>query len=88
MSKANEKKGVVNTPQRREMVSIFKTTYYYLRYWIKAVLVEGKISKYRFLKDEIGYTGHIAIDKPEVEKAKKVLSDFKKKNSDTVEMWW
>ena len=44
--------------------------------------------KYRFVKDEVGYTGHISIDKPEEEAAHKVLADYKTKSPDTKDMCW
>ena len=74
-------------PTKTEWVNVFTTSYYFWRNWIKAVLIEGKIKKYRFVKDEVGYTGNIAIDKPEVDAAKKVLATYKTKNPDKVEMW-
>lgn len=70
-----------------EMIEIFSTAYGYWRYWIKDILAEGGISKFRFVKDPNSYSGKIAISKGEVDKAKKVLSDYKTKNPDTVEMW-
>jgi len=36
----------------------------------------------------VGYTGNIAINKPEVEAAKKVLADYKTQNKDSIDMWW
>ena len=88
MSKKNEKKAAqAEAPTKTEWVNVFTTSYYFWRNWIKAVLIEGKIKKYRFVKDEVGYTGKIAIDKPEVDAAKKVLATYKTKNPDTIEMW-
>ncbi len=78
---ATEKNGKI------EMVNIFSTTYGYYRYWVKNILAEGSISKFRFVKDADSYNGKIAVAKPEVEKAKKVLAEFQKKNPDTVTMW-
>ena len=75
-------------PTKPDWVKIFQTTYYWYRHWIRALLKNGKIKKFRFVKDEVGYTGNIAVDKPEVEKAKKVLQDYKEKNPDVKEMWW
>ena len=70
-----------------EMVNIFSTTYGYYRYWIKEILSQGGISKFRFVKDTDSYNGKIAVAKPEVDKAKKVLSEYQKNNPDTVTMW-
>ena len=78
---ATEKNGKI------EMVNIFSTTYGYYRYWVKNILADGGISKFRFVKDTDSYNGKIAVAKPEVEKAKKVLAEFQKKNPDTVTMW-
>jgi hypothetical protein len=87
--KKNEKKvAAIEAPKKIEMINIFKTTYHRYRHWIRFILTEGKINKFRFVKDEVGYTGNIAINKPEVEAAKKVLADYKTKNKNTVEMWW
>ena len=90
MSKKKEQKAApqAETPTKAEWVNVFKTTYYFWRFWVKQILIEGKTKKYRFVKDEVGYTGKIAIDKPEVEAAKKVLADYQTKQPDTTEMWW
>ena len=78
---ATEKNGKI------EMVNIFSTTYGYYRYWVRHILAEGGISKFRFIKDADSYNGKIAVAKPEVEKAKKALAEYQKKNPDTVTMW-
>lgn len=69
-------------------VKIFQTSYFRYRHWIRNLLIEGKIKKFRFVKDEVGYTGSITVDKPEVDKAKKVLQNYKDKNPDVKDMWW
>jgi hypothetical protein len=43
-------------------------------------LAEGGISKFRFVKDAESYNGKIAVAAGEVEKAKKVLADYKAKH--------
>ena len=86
MSKKNGK--LVETTNKTEMVNLFKTTYYFWRFWLKDILRSGKINKARFVKDEVGYSGKIAVAKPDVDTAKKVLADYKVKNADVVEMWW
>ena len=78
---ATEKNGKI------EMVNIFSTTYGYYRYWIKEILAEGGISKFRFVKDPDSYNGKIAVAKTDVDKTKKVLAEYQKKNPDTVTMW-
>ena len=92
MSKKNEKKvekKVAVVPSgKSEWIKIFKSTYYLWRFWVKEILVSGKIKKYRFIRDEIGYTGNIAVEKAEVEAAKKVLADYKTKNPDIKDMWY
>ena len=86
--KKNETKVVaVEAPKKIEWINIFKTTYGYWRHWVKYILKDGGIIKFRFVKDAESYDGKIAIAKPEVEKAKKVLADYQKKNPNTVEMW-
>ena len=74
-------------PDKPEMVNVFSTTYGYYRYWVKTILTEGGIAKFRFVKDEGSYNGKIAVVAGEVEKAKKVLADYKSKNPDEKEMW-
>ena len=85
--KKNEKKVALVAPKKIEMINIFKTTYNYYRHWVKVILADGGLIKFRFVKDEGSYNGKIAVAKPEVDKAKKVLADYKTKNPDTVEMW-
>lgn len=70
-----------------ELVSIFSTTYGYWRYFVKNILVEGGISKFRFAKDPASYNGKIAVAKAELDNAKKVLAEYQKKNPDTKTMW-
>lgn len=41
--------------------------------------VESKISKYCFVKDEVGYTGNKAVNKTEVETKKKCLQTTRQK---------
>lgn len=86
--KKNEKTVAVIAPTKTEWVNVSKTTYYFWRFWVKQILSDGKIKKYRFVKDEVGYTGKIAINKPEVDACKKVLADYKTKNKGTKDMWW
>ena len=87
--KKNEKKvAAVAAPKKIEMINIFKTTYGYWRYWVKNILADGGVNKFRFVKDELSYNGRIAVAKSDVEKAKRVLADYKTKNADTKDMWW
>jgi len=78
---ATEKNGKI------EMVNIFSTTYGYYRYWIKEILAAGGISKFRFVKDADTYNGKISVASTDIDKAKKVLAEYQKKNPDTVTMW-
>lgn len=88
---AQENKAVdkVKKPKvvKPEMVSIFSTTYGYWRYFVKTILADGGISKFRFVKDEGSYNGKIAVPAGEVEKAKKVLADYRAKHPEEKEMW-
>ena len=88
MASTKKKKAEVATETTKDMVVLFKTTYHRYRHWIKSILGDGKISKFAFKKDEVGYTGVISVERSEVEKAKQILADYKAKNPDTVEMWW
>ena len=85
--KSEKKVAAVAAPTKIEWINIFKTTYGYWRYWVKNILADGGVIKFRFVKDEGSYNGKIAVGKPEVEKAKKVLAEYKTKNPDTVVMW-
>ena len=87
-NKKNEKKVAETAPKKVEWVNVLKTTYYYWRFWVKQILINGKIKKYRFIKDAVGYSGNIAVQKTEIENAKKVLAEYKIKNPDTVDMFW
>ena len=88
MESSKKKKAVENAPAKNEMVDLFKTTYHYYRNWVKHILTEAKINRFRFLKNETGYDGKISVRKTELDTAKKVLADYKTKNKDTVDMWW
>ena len=59
----NAIKAAKQAPKKTEWNNMYKTTYYWWRFWLKNLLIKGKIRKYRFVKDTVGYTGHIAIDK-------------------------
>jgi len=85
--KAAVVKASITTPVKTEMVTIFKTTYGYYRYWVKNILAGGGIIKYRFIKNPDSYAGVISVAKPEADKAKKVLAEYKKQNPETVSMW-
>ena len=52
-------KAPVIKPTKTEMVTIFKTTYGYYRYWIKNILADGGIIKYRFIKNPDSYAGKL-----------------------------
>jgi len=88
MKKKEEKKVVaIEAPKKVEFINIFKTSYFYWRFWVKEILITGKINKARFVRNEVGYSGNIAVQKTEVDAAKKVLADYKVKKPDTVDMW-
>ena len=79
---------VAETTGKIERINLFKTTYHYFRNWIKYILIDGKVNGFRFVKDEIGWTGNLSVPKSETEKAKTVLKDYKVNNPDTVDLWW
>jgi hypothetical protein len=85
---SSKKKAVESSPVKKEMVSLYKTTYHRYRHWVRNILVEGKINKFSFKKDKVGYTGILQVEKIEADKAKKVLTEYKGKNPDTIDMWW
>ena len=88
MENSKKKKAVENALAKNEMVDLFKTTYHYFRNWVKYILAEGKVNRFRFVKNETGYDGKISVSKSEVDTAKKVLAEYKTKNKDIADMWW
>lgn len=68
-----------------EMVVLCKTSYHYWRNWLKEIL---KDTGAKFNKDEKGWKGSISITKTDIDKAKKLLTDYKTKNPETKELWW
>ncbi len=70
-----------------EMVNIFSTNYGYYRYFVREILQTGGISKFRFAKNKENYSGQLAVAKTEVDKAKKVLAEYQKKNPEVKAMW-
>lgn len=70
------------------IVNLVKTSYHYFRHYVKYILIEGNISKPIFKKNETGWHGVISVSKAELEKAKKILSDYKLKNIHIKDMWW
>ncbi len=70
-----------------EMVNIFTTSYGYFRYFIRNIMTDGGIVKFRFVKNKENYSGKIAVAQNEVDKAKKVLAEYQKKNPDVKTMW-
>jgi len=88
MSKKKEIVVAKDDKAKPEMINVFKTSYHYYRNWVKQILTEGKIQGFRFLKDEVGWKGFLSVPKTNVEATKKVLTDFKTKHPDTIEMWW
>jgi len=70
-----------------EMVSICKTNYGYYRYWVKDIMSNAGILKFRFVKNKENYDGTLAVSKKEVEKAKAALAKYVKDNPTTVSMW-
>lgn len=76
-----------NSNEKPEWVNIYSTTYGYWRYWVKYILGEGGITKFRFVKDKGSYNGKIAVSKAEIDKTEKVLADYKAKHPDEKEMW-
>ena len=59
--KKAEVKAAVSKPAKTEMVAIFKTTYGYYRYWVKNILADGGVIKYRFIKNPDSYAGVISV---------------------------
>ncbi len=93
MSSSKKKKEVVaKVPAaekngKTEMVNIFSTNYGYYRYFVREILQTGGILKFRFVKNKENYSGQLAIAKTEVDKAKKVLAEYQKKNPEVKAMW-
>ena len=87
---SSKKKAVEVVPAKRVMVNLFNTNYHRFRHWIRYILIDGKVPAkgFRFIKADIGYTGKLVVEKTEVDRAKKVLADYKAKNTGAVDMWW
>lgn len=83
-----EKKLQVKEKSKNEMVNVFKTSYHYYRNWVKQILSDGNIKGFRFIKDDVGWMGNISVPKTNQNETKNVLSDYKTKNPEVVEMWW
>lgn len=88
----NQKTKKINTPllsprTKTEYVCIYSTTYGYWRYWVKHILAEGGISKFRFIKEVNSYNGKIAVAISEKEKAKVILDGYKEAHPEEKEMW-
>ena len=66
-----------------EMIVLCKTSYHYYRNWLRELL---KDAEPKFVKDEKGWKGSITVAKADVEKAKKLLADYKTKNPETKEL--
>jgi len=82
------KKTITEVTATTEMVQLFKTTYHYYRNWVRGILQQGKITNIKFLKEKIGWKGIISVPKSQLEKAKQVLNEYKKKHPDAKELWW
>lgn len=65
-----------------------KTAYHYYRNFVKDILTDGGIKCFRFKKDAEGWDGKLLVAKPELEKAKQVLKDYKTKNPEVKPLWW
>jgi lipopolysaccharide export LptBFGC system permease protein LptF len=65
--KAAVVKAPVSKPAKTEMVAIFKTTYGYYRYWVKNILADGGIIKYKFIKNPDSYAGVLSVAKADAE---------------------
>ena len=70
-----------------DMFGLYRTTYYYWRFWTKNIFESSKI-KARFVKDEKGFGGTIFVLKSEVDKAKKMLKEYSDKHKDEVDLFW
>jgi hypothetical protein len=80
----------VKTPvakAKTDFVTIVKTKYGYYRYWVRAIMAEAAVMKYRFIKNSDSYDGVLAVAKEEADKARKALVAYTKQNPTTVSMW-
>jgi len=72
---------------KTDFVTIVKTKYGYYRYWVRAIMAEAAVMKYRFIKNPDSYNGVLAVAKEEADKARKALGAYTKQNPTTVSMW-
>ena len=72
---------------KTDFVTIAKTKYGYYRYWVRAIMAEAAVMKYRFIKNSDSYDGVLAVAKEEADKARKALVAYTKQNPTTVSMW-
>ena len=85
-----KKQATVKAPvakAKTDFVTIVKTKYGYYRYWVRAIMAEAAVMKYRFIKNPDSYDGVLAVAKEEADKARKALAAYKKENPGTVSMW-
>ncbi len=75
------------TKLKTDFVTVAKTKYGYYRYWVRAIMAEAAVMKYRFIKNSDSYDGVLAVAKEEADKARKALTAYTKQNPTTVSMW-
>ena len=89
-SAATKKQAVVKAPVAKvktDFVTIVKTKYGYYRNWVRAIMAEAAVMKYRFIKNPDSYDGVLAVAEEEADKARNALAAYTKQNPDTVTMW-
>lgn len=72
---------------KTDFVTVAKTKYGYYRYWVRVIMAEAAVMKYRFIKNADSYDGVLAVAKEEADKARKALVAYTKQNPTTVSMW-
>ncbi|OJW82082.1 MAG: hypothetical protein BGO69_15910 [Bacteroidetes bacterium 46-16] len=71
---------------KTEPIAVAKTTYHFWRNWVKDIA--SSVKGARFAKEKVGYNGVITVpDDASKTKLLKALETWKKKNTDTVDLW-
>lgn len=90
MAKTSKKVVVAAAPTKAKKettstrVHLVNTNYHFWRHWVKHLLADTTA---KFVKNEVGYTGVITVDAPELIKVKKILDKYTKDHPDEVAMW-
>lgn len=69
-------------------VKLADTSYHYFRNFVKGLLKSNGVGSARFVKNDSGWNGHIAVNMEQKAMAKEVLAKYKIDNPDVKDLWW